>query len=83
MLTELDAAGCTRITVASGTGGTVLGHPLNALVWLAKTLRRRKGRHRSGEIILTRTCTGITKVSLGQTFAGGFADFSPVQVHLM
>jgi 2-keto-4-pentenoate hydratase len=70
------------VTVARGTGAVVLGHPLNALVWLAKTLFRRGGRLQRGEMILSGTCTGITKVAAGQTFAGGFADFSPVQVHL-
>ncbi len=70
------------VAVASGTGAVVLGHPLNALVWLAETLLRRGGRLRTGEMILSGTCTGITKVAPGQTFAGCFADFSPVQVHI-
>jgi 2-keto-4-pentenoate hydratase len=70
------------VTVARGTGGLVLGHPLNALEWLAETLRRRGSYLKRGEIIMTGTCTGITKVSAGQTFDGCFADFSPVQVHL-
>jgi 2-keto-4-pentenoate hydratase len=69
------------VTVASGTGAMVLGHPLNALLWLAEALHKRGDKLRSGEIILTGTCTGITKVAPGQVFAGCFADFSPVQVH--
>ena len=71
------------VTVARGTGGMVLGHPLKALEWLAEALHRRGGSLRYGEIILTGTCTGITKVSAGQTFDGCFADFSPVQVNLV
>jgi 2-keto-4-pentenoate hydratase len=71
------------VTVVRGTGGLVLGQPFNALKWLAETLRRRGSSLRSGEIILTGTCTGITKVSAGQTFDGCFADFSPVRVHLV
>jgi 2-keto-4-pentenoate hydratase len=70
------------VTVAEGTGATVLGHPLHALLWLAQALRKRGDRLRSGEIILTGTCTGVTKVAPGQDFAGCFADFPPVQVHL-
>lgn len=70
------------MTVASGTGAAVLGHPLNPLVWLAETLVRHGGRLRRGEMILTGTCTGITKIRPGQTFAGCFADFSPVQVQM-
>jgi 2-keto-4-pentenoate hydratase len=69
------------VTVANGTGATVLGHPLNALLWLAEALCKRGDRLRSGEIILTGTCTGVTKVAPGQVFAGCFADLPPAQVH--
>jgi 2-keto-4-pentenoate hydratase len=69
-------------TVASGTGARVLGHPLNALLWLATTLRRRGEQLRAGEIVFTGTCTGITKVASGQLFHGQFAD-STVEVHLI
>lgn len=69
-------------TVASGTGAMVLGHPLNALLWLAKALSKRGNHLKSGEIILTGTCTGITKVAPGQLFAGYFADLPPVQLRL-
>ena len=50
---------------------------------LAEASHRHGGSPRDGEIILTGTCTGITKVSAGQTFDGCFADFSPVQVNLV
>jgi 2-keto-4-pentenoate hydratase len=70
------------VTVVSGTGARVLGHPLNALLWLAEALRKRGDKLRSGDMILTGTCTGITKVAPGQAFAGCFADLPPVQVHL-
>lgn len=68
------------VAVASGTGAMVLGHPLNALLWLAEALRRRGDRLRSGEIILTGTCTGVTKVAPGQSFSGCFADLPPVAI---
>jgi 2-keto-4-pentenoate hydratase len=69
------------VTVASGSGAMVLGHPLNALLWLAEALHAGGDRLRSGEIVLTGTCTGITKVAPGQTFAGCFSDVSPVRLH--
>ena len=71
------------VTVANGTGAMVLGHPLNALLWLAEALRKRGDQLRKGEIILTGTCTGVTKVAPGQLFAGCFADLPPVQLHLV
>jgi 2-keto-4-pentenoate hydratase len=69
-------------TVANGTGARVLGDPLNALLWLAAALAERGGRLQDGEIVLTGTCTGITKVAPGQVFQGRFADLSPVEVQL-
>jgi 2-keto-4-pentenoate hydratase len=68
--------------VAKGTGAMVLGHPLNALLWLATALAKRGDRLRTGEIVLTGTCTGITKVGRGQVFQGRFADLPPVEVRL-
>ena len=70
------------ITVVTSTGAAVLGHPLNALLWLAETLQRHGGGLRRGGIIMTGTCTGITNVAPGQNFAGRFADFQAVQVYL-
>jgi 2-keto-4-pentenoate hydratase len=71
------------VTVARGTGANVLGHPLRALAWLAESLAERGGRLSHGDIVLTGTCTGIAKVAPGQTFAGHFADLSPVEVRLV
>ncbi len=70
------------VTVARGAGAMVLGHPLNALMWLSKALRKRGDHLRSGEIILTGTCTSVTKVTPGQLFAGCFADLPPLQIRL-
>jgi 2-keto-4-pentenoate hydratase len=69
-------------TLASGTGAAVLGHPLNSLLWLAAALSKRGGQLRKGELILTGTCTGITKVAAGQLFEGRFADLPAVAVSL-
>lgn len=70
------------VTIASGTGAMVLGHPLNSLLWLAAALSKRGQPLRKGEIILTGTCTGITKVAPGQLFQGRFGDLPPVEIHL-
>lgn len=69
-------------TMANGTGAMVLGHPLNALLWLATVLAKRGDRLRNGEIVLTGTCTGITKVGRGQVFQGNFPGLPPVEVRL-
>ena len=73
-------AACDGATAASGTGAEVLGHPLVALLWLAEAMSVTDGRLRAGEVVFTGSCTGITKVSTGQTFKGRFAELPPVQV---
>ena len=69
--------------VAEGNGAMVLGHPLNALLWLAQALHQRGNKLRTGDMILTGACCGITKVAAGQTFAGCFADFPPLQIQFV
>lgn len=51
-----EIVGITRINdveVGRGVGADVLGHPLNALAWLANSLAARGERLRAGEIVLT------------------------------
>ncbi|HXY99633.1 MAG TPA: fumarylacetoacetate hydrolase family protein [Stellaceae bacterium] len=67
---------------ARGSGAEVLGHPLNALLWLAEDLRAQGRGLRRGEMVFTGTCTGITKVAPGQSFEGRFADLPPVRLRL-
>ena len=69
--------------VAEGNGAMVLGHPLNALLWLAQALHQRGNKLRAGDMILTGACCGITKVAASQMFAGCFADFPPLQIQFV
>jgi 2-keto-4-pentenoate hydratase len=69
--------------VAEGNGAMVLGHPLNALLWLAEALQQRENKLRAGDMILTGACCGITKVAAGQMFAGCFSDFPPLQIQFV
>jgi 2-keto-4-pentenoate hydratase len=70
------------VQAAAGNASVVLGDPLNALQWLAGALSKRGDRLRRGDIVLTGTCTGITKVAPGQVFAGCFGNLPPVEVRL-
>jgi 2-keto-4-pentenoate hydratase len=67
---------------ARGSPAAVLGHPLNALLWLAEDLRARGRGLRRGEMVFTGTCTGITKVAPGQIFEGRFGHLPPVRLRL-
>jgi 2-keto-4-pentenoate hydratase len=70
-------------SVSEGNGSMVLGHPLNALLWLAQALHQRGQLLRTGDMIVTGACCGITKVAAGQTFAGCFADFPPLEIQFV
>ena len=39
-------------SVGSGLGGDILGHPLEALAWIANSLNGRRSRLRAGEFVL-------------------------------
>jgi 2-oxo-3-hexenedioate decarboxylase/2-keto-4-pentenoate hydratase len=50
-----------------GTGADVLGHPLNALVWLADTLARRGRPLRAGMVITTGSIVATQWPQAGET----------------
>ena len=59
---------------AEGNGHLVLGNPLESLLWLARKLAAGGKHLRTGDVVLTGTCTGITKVAAGQSFEARFGD---------
>lgn len=63
------------VTVGEGVGGLALGHPLDALVWLANRLARRGIGLAAGHVVTTGTCTGIHFVDAGAEAVADFADF--------
>ncbi len=65
-----------------GTGALVLGHPLNALTWLANEVSRRGEGLRAGELVAAGTCTGLHFVSAGSTVEADFgAALGKVTIH--
>lgn len=64
-----------------GSGSAVLGHPLNALLWLANSLNSRGLGLRAGQYITTGVTTDIYMAEKGDHIA---AEFGPVgRVELM
>jgi len=61
--------------VAAGTGAAVLGHPLEALVWLANDLSRRGFGLKKSDAVTTGTVAGITFAEPGMHVV---ADFGPI-----
>ena len=63
-----------------GCGRDVLGHPLDALTWLANDLSRRGRGLMAGQIVTTGTCTGMQHISPGSTAVADFGALGTVRV---
>ncbi len=79
------AAASATLTVdgapaAEGTGAAVLGHPLNALVWLANDLSRRGIGLAEGAVVASGSMTGITQCRPGATALADYGLLGKVQV---
>jgi 2-keto-4-pentenoate hydratase len=65
-------------TVATGSGAAVLGHPLNALLWLAERCRTSGAGLGAGDYISTGACCGIIQITPGQTATADFGALGNV-----
>ncbi len=64
----------------AGAGGNVLGHPLNALAWLANVLAAEGGGLREGDWVSTGTCLGVVPVAAGAHVVGDYGPLGSVSV---
>lgn len=60
--------------VASGTGSAALGHPLRVLAWLVDHATALGAPLRSGDLVITGTCTGMTLAQAGVRHIGRVGD---------
>lgn len=56
------------VEMSSGTGAACLGHPINAVVWLANEVARRGAPLRAGEIVLSGSLGPLVPVTPGRTY---------------
>jgi 2-keto-4-pentenoate hydratase len=64
----------------TGTGASVIGDPINALVWMANALRRQGIALSAGQFILTGSTTGIHAPQRGESAVADFGEFGTVEV---
>ncbi len=64
----------------AGSGARVLGHPLEALAWLATDRARRGDGLKAGQIVTTGTCTGFHTLAPGDQAVADFGDLGQVAV---
>jgi 2-keto-4-pentenoate hydratase len=67
------------VPVLGGRGAEVLGNPLDAVVWLARSLKARGRELEAGEIVATGTCTGLLQVIPGQLCEADFGELGRVE----
>jgi 2-keto-4-pentenoate hydratase len=63
---------------AEGAGEMALGHPANAVAWLAGKLAERDRSLQAGDLVMTGTLTPITPIARGSAYEGAFSTLGTV-----
>ncbi|MCY3877552.1 MAG: fumarylacetoacetate hydrolase family protein [Rhodobacteraceae bacterium] len=64
----------------AGSGANVMGHPLNAVAWLANTLPEHGLGLRAGDLVTTGVCTDIYTSAPGECVQADFGELGSVAV---
>jgi 2-keto-4-pentenoate hydratase len=64
----------------AGTGSRALGDPLNVMLWLVNHQSTRRVSLKAGEIVSTRTCTGLDPVQPGDLACADFRTLGAVEI---
>ncbi|MCB0062770.1 MAG: fumarylacetoacetate hydrolase family protein, partial [Caldilineaceae bacterium] len=66
----------------SGTGAAVLGHPLNALAWLANELPRHGKQLAGGDLVTTGVCMDVYFAEAGDRLCADFGALGKVELSI-
>ncbi|KYH24067.1 2-keto-4-pentenoate hydratase [Halalkalicoccus paucihalophilus] len=66
---------------ATGTGAAVLGHPADAVAWLAETLPEHNESLKAGDIVTTGSITKPLPINAGETAVMRFSSLGSVVAH--
>ncbi len=69
--------------LGSGTGAAVLGHPANAVAWLANKLAEFGVGLRAGQLVLPGAMCAAVNVSAGETYRASFTRLGDVAIHFV
>lgn len=72
---------CDGETLSAGTGAACLGHPVNAVVWLANVVAERGEPLRAGELILSGSLGPLVPVVAGKTYEATFRGLGSVRAN--
>jgi 2-keto-4-pentenoate hydratase len=79
LLSESVALSQNGTMLAEGKGGMALGHPANAVAWLAGKLAERDRGLKAGDLVMTGTLTPITPIAAGASYVGAFSTLGNVE----
>jgi 2-keto-4-pentenoate hydratase len=88
-LSEFDVRNCGMVLerrgdpVSTGIGAACLGSPINATLWLAKTLARRKEPLRRGDVVLSGALGPMVTVAPGDAFEARITGLGSVSVRFV
>ncbi len=70
---------CDGETLSAGTGAACLGHPMNAVVWLANAVAERGAPLQEGEVILSGSLGPLVAAQQGKIYEAEFSGLGTVR----
>ena len=70
---------CEGTTVSAGSGAACLGHPVNAVVWLANAVASRGAPLQEGEVILSGSLGPLAVAEPGKVYEAAFSGLGSVR----